>query len=100
MNNHYSVRRAGKEHIMTGKTHETRGKAVWIKGAAMGALALGVLGVASCGSSSPRGVYYTDGYYGGGGGVYYQETYRPAQRHYHRGHARGYYDRHGHWRRY
>ncbi len=82
---------------------------IWIKRAAMGALAIGMLGVTACGSSH-GGAYYRDGYYHGDGG-YYRDGYRD-HRHYdrydrdHDGYRdggpreRGYYDRNGYWHRY
>ena len=51
---------------------------LWLKRAAMGAVALGMLGVTAC-AGSGGGVYYGDGGYYGGGytGVYYSDSYRP-----------------------
>ncbi|MGE0665116.1 MAG: hypothetical protein AB7O49_01050 [Sphingomonadales bacterium] len=77
-----------------------KGNPVWLKRAAIGAASLGMIGMAACGGNS-GGAYYSDGYYGGTG-VYYYEADRPSRHHhrYHRHDDRGYYDRHGHWRRY
>jgi hypothetical protein len=89
---------AGKEQVMTESTNGS----VWIKRAAFGVLALGMLGITACGSSHGGG-YYRDGYYYGEGRHYRDSDHRHYHRHDrdHDGYRdRGYYDRNGYWHRY
>ena len=78
---------------------------VLVKRAAMGALALGMLGITACGSSHGSG-YYRDGYYYGEGRHYHDSDHRHRYDRDHDGYRdggprdRGYYDRNGYWHRY
>jgi len=85
---------------------DTIERKLWIKRAAFGVLALGMLGITACGSSHGSG-YYRDGYYYGEGRYYRDGDHRHYHRHDrdHDGYRdgprdRGYYDRNGYWHRY